>query len=655
MNLRDIVERRLPWLVWIAALLLYIGTSAPSIVEFFDDSLEFQLVGPTLGITHPTGYPLYTLLSGLWSRVLFPVGNWAWRMNIFSALAASGTILFVFLLARHLTTDSTERAVTAQTAKHPSVQSNWCGLAAAITFALSPVWWAQATIAEVYALHNLFVVTILYAAIRPSPPLNHDQQPLHPCTLAPFHLFTLPLLTSLSLTHHRTTVLLLPGLVIYLLWTVPPLRRPSRVWWRCGLALVAPLLLYLYIPVRAAMGVMDLNGSYQNTPRGFWAHVVVPAYTSFLQDNPLAVTRDFSDWLMLFQAQFGWLGIGLSALGLVSLVGFQGRQRPAWWLILLVLLPNLLFALSYRVPDVAVFLLPVFLCMALFVGGGVYTIYALLARIDKARSFVPISAGMLIVAGLAAGPILRDTLINRSQDWARHDQAVAMAKVDFPSDSRVVALEGEATALKYMQQAAGLGLNAQAIFARDGGEAARRALVTKFVTEGIPVYLTRELPGIETHYSFSAAGPLVHVWPRGKAVVAPPQHLLDEAMVDGALQLVGYDLDVLNEAGGPTLRLGLYWRPRLQLTQRLKVSLRLLDGDGNAMPWADGVPNYDRFPLRQVAYTDQWVPGELIRDVQYARLPTGLVVPPAAVQVIMYDAETIQEMGRWQTVLPPYE
>ena len=93
------VDRWLPWLVGLAGFVLYAATAAPSIVRFDDDSLEFQLVGPTLGIAHPTGYPLYTLLGGLWSRVLFPVGNWAWRMNLFSAVAGAVTVglIYVFI------------------------------------------------------------------------------------------------------------------------------------------------------------------------------------------------------------------------------------------------------------------------------------------------------------------------------------------------------------------------------------------------------------------------------------------------------------------------------------------------------------------------------------------------------------------------------
>ena len=120
-------------ILWSVAFALYALTAPPSISEIFSDSLEFQLVVPSFGITHPTGYPLYTLLGGLWSRFLFPFANWAWRMNLFSALAAATALALLTLLAQQLTS-SPNRQLTIP----------W----AALAFALIPVWWQQATIAE---------------------------------------------------------------------------------------------------------------------------------------------------------------------------------------------------------------------------------------------------------------------------------------------------------------------------------------------------------------------------------------------------------------------------------------------------------------------------------------------------------------------------
>ena len=98
---RSILVRGVPWIAAVTALVLYTRAAAPGIVTFFDDSLEFQVVGPTLGIAHPTGYPLYTLLGALWTRLL-PWGTWAGRMNLMSAVAAAAAVGIVANLGSRL-------------------------------------------------------------------------------------------------------------------------------------------------------------------------------------------------------------------------------------------------------------------------------------------------------------------------------------------------------------------------------------------------------------------------------------------------------------------------------------------------------------------------------------------------------------------------
>ncbi|MFN8490249.1 MAG: DUF2723 domain-containing protein [Caldilineaceae bacterium] len=639
-------HRWLPWLVWVSFLLLYIATAAPSIVELFDDSLEFQLVGPTFGIAHPTGYPLYILLGGLWSRLLFPFGNWAWRMNLFSALAAATAVAVVFHLAQRLVTQADGRP------------NPMAGLAAAAALGFSPIWWSQATVAEVYALHGLFVALILsvalgmnegYAVTRfgqiglqpPAP----SPLPLAPCPL-PFaqRMTLLCALLGLALTHHRTTVLLLPGLALYLLWSVPGLWRPRWIWWRWALALLAPLLLYLFIPLRASMGAVDLHGSYQNSWHGFWAHILATGYSqSFFHDNPLAKHYTASDWLQIVQSQVGAWGLLFGGVGLLWLVDRQKKPAKAWVCILLVLFTNLIFALNYKVSDVEVYLLPVILCLALFIGAGV----GFLGRLWTERPLWANGFQAIVVLLLVAGIGGRGQMINRSQIWDAHDYAIALAKVNFPPHSRVIGLEGEITALNYMQQAAGLGLAAKGT-AADEPQARRRA-IAKAVAKGEPTYITRELNDIAARYSFSGEGPLVRVWPRGQAKVGAPQHPLALRLANDTLTLEGYDLDVLAEAGGPTLQVAFYWRPTTPLHQTLKLSLRLQHPDGAPVLWPDGRPaTTDEFPLRQVAPSPTWVTGELVRDVHTLRLPPTTHGQPSQLQVILYDAESVAEMGRWQ-------
>ncbi|MBW7881601.1 MAG: DUF2723 domain-containing protein [Caldilineaceae bacterium] len=457
-RLRTYGEQLLPWLVWLAFFLLYALTAAPSIAALFDDTLEFNLVLPTFGIAHPTGYPLYTVLGGLWTWLL-PVGNWAWRTNLFSAVTAAATVALVFVLTRRLTRLETGK---------PDL---WAGLAAAVVFGLGLVWWAQATVAEVYALHNLLVAAMLVTAIAAA---RTEVGNGHHTSGRPLAL--LFLLLGLGLAHHRTVVLLVPGLAIYLLLCVPGIWRPRPVWALWLGALFLPLLLYAYIPLRAAAGVHDLNNSYTNTWDGFWNHVLARGYTGFFAANALAQPRSPASWLALWLEQMGWAGVLLTLGGLAALR--QRTTRSEVILLLIVLITNLLFALVYQVSDQEVFLIPAFMVAAVLAGYGLAAL-----RQASRRPLLATSIGALALVLLLWGPG-RGPTVDRSQAWAVHDYAVDMAKVAFPPGSRVIGIEGELTALRYMQEAEGLGLAATPVVADD--PAVRRDQLAAAVAAGAP-------------------------------------------------------------------------------------------------------------------------------------------------------------------------
>lgn len=623
LNLAARGDRLLPWLLGLAALLIYGWSAAPGIVTFYDDSLEFQLVAPTFAITHPTGYPLYTLLGGLWTHLL-PAGTWAGRMNLWSVPAAAATVALLFVVTRRLATRRT------------GCPDNWAGLAAALTFGLGPVWWSQATIAEVYALHNLIAAAILAVT------LGIDRAPIR---AQPRRVALVALLFGLGLAHHRTITLLMPAVALYLLWSVPSLRRPQRSWLGWLALLLVPLLLYLYLPIRAAMGATDLSGSYTNTWHGFWDHVLARQYTAFFADNPLNAAYTPAEWLTLFRTQMGWPALILAGVGLVRLVDRRGRLARAWVAVAVMLLTNLAFVLVYRVADPEVFLIPTLFGAAVFVGGGV----SVAGRTLPPRAAPWVQAALVILLALGWG---RGAAVNRHDDWDKHDSARLMADIPFPPGSVVVGIEGEITALRYMQAAEGLAQNATLVGHNDLD--ARRAAVETAMAAGHPTYLTRELPGLEDRYSFSGEGALVRVWPIGTAQVAPPSYPLDRTMAAGALRLVGYDLRHPDLTAQPWLEVTLYWQPQARLESVLKVSFRQINTQGELITWPDGrAAVEDRFPIHQAALTSQWRVGQLIRDVHLLPIPPTQAEGLTHLQVIVYDSVTVAEIDRFELPVRP--
>ncbi|MEJ2495676.1 MAG: DUF2723 domain-containing protein, partial [Ignavibacteriaceae bacterium] len=74
--------------------IIYLFTLAPSVVQI--DSGELATVQATLGIAHPTGYPLYTIVGYLFSLIPLPFTK-IYQLNLLAALYCSaGVSVFVY-------------------------------------------------------------------------------------------------------------------------------------------------------------------------------------------------------------------------------------------------------------------------------------------------------------------------------------------------------------------------------------------------------------------------------------------------------------------------------------------------------------------------------------------------------------------------------
>ncbi|MCI0406252.1 MAG: DUF2723 domain-containing protein, partial [candidate division Zixibacteria bacterium] len=126
-------------------LFLYIGTLAPDILPA--DNGEFQLVAAELGVAHPPGFALYTTLAHLMTRLPLNASP-AYKVNLFSALTSTATLLLVYLSVYRLT-------------RRPLA-----GVTAALALGTATTFWAQATTANIRSLTALFAAAAIYALLR---------------------------------------------------------------------------------------------------------------------------------------------------------------------------------------------------------------------------------------------------------------------------------------------------------------------------------------------------------------------------------------------------------------------------------------------------------------------------------------------------------
>jgi hypothetical protein len=668
--------------IFIGALALYGRTLAPSVATIFDDSLEFQLVCPTLGIAHPTGYPLYTLLGKLFT--LIPIGDAAYRVNWMSALFAALTVVVTYLIVRMLT-DHSLAAVFASS-----------------VLAVSPVFWSQAVIAEVYALNAFFAALVIYLLLRWE--ADHRQRPgvgQVSIPAIPNLLLLVAFVYGLSLTHHRLMLLLAPAVVLFAWLTERRIFTDLRLVSKLILFFLAPLLLYAYIPLRG-LYTSSLDGSYQNTWSGFLRHVTASGYNVFITGNPLAQNRPLSFYWQLLVSQFGLVGVALGLVGLFASIdklptcptlrepseaspqtdktehvilrseatknlvpqARNGMLRSAQhdskiltylskiWLMKIpspaallgvAFALNAAFVLTYRVADIEVFAIPAFLLYAIWMGTGIDFLGGTLAKVFAtfARVKAPAFCRLLLVALFLLQPLalLRDNYpeLDLSQRWAVHDYGVDMLSQPLEGNAVVVGILGEITLLRYFQRTEGLRPEVATLVADRDEE--RLSALEDALAAGQAVYVTRPIHGLPERYSLSALGPLIRVRAVPTAVVPTFQHPLAIDLA-GSLRLPGCDTTVMSPHRQTTVRLTLYWQVLAPVGADYKVSARLLDGEGNQTAQMDDVPVHNTYP------TSRWKVGETIADVYDLAVPPGTPPGQYRLLVILYQPDTLAEVGR---------
>jgi len=357
---------------------LYIRTLAPSLL--YGDSAELQTISYTLGIGHPTGYPVYILLAKLFTFI--PVGEIAYRVNLFSAFCAALTIGMLYLTLRKL------GALVI-----PSV----CG---ALALAVTSLFWKHASIAEVYTPSAACLALILFCLFQWKE------------TNLPRWIFIAGLIGGLSLGIHTTVAL--SGIPVLSYLILANARRAA--WSRALLGTTLGLAIFL-----GSFLFLDL----MNSPAGYYNTVVRPSL-SVWKMTPADFDSPFERLAFLyfppqFKGQFfaatsdqirtrftdftaGWLSsLLLPILGLISLLRTLPEESQSRWqeAILLggALLFFFVFAITYNVSDFHVYYIPVILLLSIFMGLGVNAIIELSGLIFGTLPIVPIGLSILILVG----------------------------------------------------------------------------------------------------------------------------------------------------------------------------------------------------------------------------------------------------------------
>jgi hypothetical protein len=375
---------------------VYLDTLAPSITWRHDGADGGDLIAAayTLGIPHPTGYPLYVLLAKLFT--FLPWGDIAYRVNLMSAFFAAATVPFVYLASSTLLTP------TVAPDKDPvlSTVEGWsdriaapvASVTAALAFAFSPVFWSQAVIAEVYTLNAFFVALTIYLLLYCAKTRTFSSGPCLFYSLAFFY--------GLSLGNHLSMLLLLPvGLFLVLRGECRRFLKPKTLVTASAFFLLG-LSVYLYLPLRAVQHP-PINWGDPHTGSGFSWLVTARLYRQFVFALPWKyILARVSAWSALLIQQFGWWGL---FLGLIGLWLWWDKDRAFCGFSVVFVVSSSIYAIGYNTTDSYVYLIPSFLVMALWLGKGVHCVLiALRELLDRIAKTVRPSSIFFLLSSCAS-------------------------------------------------------------------------------------------------------------------------------------------------------------------------------------------------------------------------------------------------------------
>ena len=373
----------------------------------FTDSGELATVATTLGIAHPTGYPLWTLIGRLF--VMLPFGGQEIiHLNVLASLLTALAVGFYFKL---LLIIFRSHRVFGVRKDATGVVNRWMAVFAAFVTALSVGFsstiWAQSVEIEVYALHALLVTIIVILFVSGIEAQLTEHQIVSP------HLILFSYVLGLSFSNHMTTILLAPGFLYLFFVTLGSNKRSWQI-----IVLLVPFFLlglstYIYTPIRAATGTL-MDWGNPVTLQRFWWHVTGKQYQTWMFAGTDVIRKQLLYFFTNFPTEFEWPLIVLLLFGIIET--FK-RSKKLFLFLMILFLACLAYTVNYDIHEIDPYFMLAYLACGCFLGIGVASV------VGWGATQKPRYALLVTLVILMSLPVLQVSGNRRDVDQSTNDQA----------------------------------------------------------------------------------------------------------------------------------------------------------------------------------------------------------------------------------------
>jgi hypothetical protein len=360
----------------LTAFVVYIFTMAPSVIQI--DTGELAAVQATLGIAHPTGYPLYTLIGFLFSKIPLPFAI-IYQLNLLAAFYCAAAIsiftyTFKFILDNiesfsvqekrsNKKKNKREKKQEAVPKNHQNFSSEisdpiklLSAVFAGLALAFSKTFWFQSTSVEVYSFHLLLMSIIILSLLKAFIKRHNTDDLIFK------EWFWFAFFLALGFTNHMTTLLIIPG-VAYLYFNSSGINKKSFQKIALMLLVFFPVLflIYAYLPIRASQQPLLNWGNPVDFER-ILRHISGFQYQVWLFTSTEVAKKQFDIFINNIASEFSISSLIIVLGIIITLI----KARKLFILLSINLLFTIMYSINYDINDIDAYFLLAYISLAFF-------------------------------------------------------------------------------------------------------------------------------------------------------------------------------------------------------------------------------------------------------------------------------------------------
>lgn len=332
------MKRFLFFLSFFIPFIVYLLTLCGTLT--FGDSGDHVACGWTLGLAHPSGYCLYTIITKLAGYI--PISNIAMRMGFITITISSCAILLLFLLTNHI------------------LKNPYISLSSSLIFAFSSTFWKISGYIKIYSLFVLFVCLCFYIIL------------IWQKTKKKKYLYLLAFIYGLALSNHNLSATIFFSLFYLVFITDKKIFKPKIIG-NLFLLFLLGFSVYLYLPLRA-LAKPEIDWGFPVTWKAFVDYVTIAMAREKMFES--FFLKNLGEHIGVVMKQFTPFLLILIIPGFIRLF----KEKNLFFFLSLTIIVNSYFGLSVyakisELVDMESYNLPTFICLSILIGFGMKYIF----------------------------------------------------------------------------------------------------------------------------------------------------------------------------------------------------------------------------------------------------------------------------------------